>query len=52
MFWSWNSWDENSVLPWDLELPIQDIAISPDGTDVVVIVAGKILRIPITRPVF
>src|SRR5713101_4979643 len=39
-------WEEGSSLGWDLELPIQDVAVSPDGTDTVVVVGGRILRIP------
>jgi hypothetical protein len=44
-----NPWGENPPLPWNMELPIENLAISPDGDDIVVVVGGRILRIPITK---
>ena len=37
---------------WDLKLPIDDLAVSPDGDEVVVEVGSRLLRIPITQSGF
>jgi hypothetical protein len=39
LFWSWG-------------LPIQDVAITPEGDDILVVVGGRILRIPVDRSGF
>ena len=44
--------EPDSSLAWNLELNVEDIAVSPDGADVVVVVGGRILRIPITKSGF
>jgi hypothetical protein len=44
--------ETDSSLAWNLELGVEDIAISPDGSDVVVVVGGRILRIPVTKAGF
>lgn len=48
VFHAGNPGEPGFVRAWDLALPIEDIAVSPDGADVVVVVGGRILRIPIT----
>jgi len=47
-----NPWELDSSLAWNLELIVEDVALSPDGADVVVVVGGRILRIPITKTGF
>jgi hypothetical protein len=51
-FLTLNPWDEAESLGWNLELNVEDIALSPDGADVVVVVGGRILRIPMTKTGF
>ena len=45
-----NPWEESSVIPWDLELPIDELDISPDGAGVALVMGGRVLRIPVTKP--
>jgi hypothetical protein len=40
--------DSNGRQQWNFDLPIDTIAISPDGLDTVVVAGGRVLRIPIT----
>jgi len=53
MFSTFNPWTKGSPsLAWNLELNVEDLAISPNGSDVVAIVGGRILRIPISKTGF
>jgi len=45
-------WHPDFAPSWDLDLVIEDISISANGHDVVVIVGGRIMRIPMTRAAF